>query len=143
MNEKGGGKGKGEGGGEAEDVTPPPMPVLADTGGLVGTDENLDPTQPGFVHLATLAMTIPGAPIVPAATEAVPVPRIFTPSGMRKVPANGHKPWVSPGKEKALAPADALSAQGYDALEHAGEAVRTLTKELVDGVVIAEVDDGG
>lgn len=73
---------------------------------------------------------------------AAPV-RTPTPSGARRVPPNEGKPRLSAKKEAALAPVHAAAAEGYDALEAAGETVAALAQAIADGVVEAplEIDD--
>lgn len=48
----------------------------------------------------------------------------------RRVPPNPDAPKVRKATRALLAEADALSAEGYDAIEEAGEAVAELVREL-------------
>jgi len=85
-----------------------------------------DPTSPGFHDSARVTL-----------------PRALTPSGARRVPPSDSVPRLSARKEAKLAEVDELSAQGYDALEAAGDKLAALTKMITDGVVVAplEIDD--
>lgn len=86
--------------------------------------DDFTPTHPGFI-------------------EQPPPPRAITPSGARRVPPSETKPRVSARTEAKLAPADARSAEGYDALELAGERAQAFAQAVTGGEVHAEliIDD--
>lgn len=84
------------------------------------TEQDDDVTVPGFIEPPQL--------------------RVPTPSGARRVPPNEKKPRLSARVEAKLAAADALSAEGYDARERAGEKLEALTKMIADGVVQVELE---
>lgn len=67
-------------------------------------------------------------------------PRVITPSGARRVPASESRPRLSAKAEARLAPADELSAQGYDRVDAAAEKLGELTKIIEDGAVTAELE---
>lgn len=96
---------------------------------------NDDPTAPGW-----LASEAP--------PPLTPPPRALTPSGARRVPPSPSAPRVSARAAAQLAAADAASAEGYDALDTAGERVMdqaeqtaAVAQALADGaVVVAELE---
>lgn len=98
-------------------------------------NDNDDPTAPGWLE--------PEAP-----PPLTPPPRALTPSGARRVPPSPTKPRVSARAAAALDAADQASAEGYDAIEAAGEKVMSRAEQaaavaqaLAEGaVVVAELE---
>jgi hypothetical protein len=59
----------------------------------------------------------------------------------RRVPPNPDAPRVGRSKAARLAEADALSAEGYDAIEEAGEKVAELVREQKIAALVLDLED--
>ncbi len=86
--------------------------------------------------------------------DAIPIPiptpddppapgRASTPAGGRRVEPNPEVPKLRKKTEERIGPADEKSAQGYDALERAGELALKFKERVDDGEVrmVLEITD--
>ena len=114
------------------DITPLP---LSPGGRRAGSEDDTSPGTPTPVGVEAIPFVDPADVIGEGETIAARA-RALTPGGTRRVGPNPGKPRVSDRKERKLAPADALSAQGYDALEIAGESVKLIWRDVAEVIAV-------
>jgi hypothetical protein len=79
-------------------------------------------------------------PVPPELAPPPPPERKATPTGTRRVEANPDRPKLRKKTEDRIAPADEKSAQGYDAIERAGEIVDAFKEQIENGAITVQLE---